>query len=131
MASSRARRVGAESAGYSQQHAATSAPTATPTAAAAVPAADGGAAGTGEGDGAACGCAAGGSVVVVGITEGCGGGVTGGHFDPTFVTGQVVQEPGNQQTYEIGDLSGKHGNLGPMFDSLLYGHTGEHEHELT
>ena len=39
----------------------------------------------------------------------CGGDVTGGHFNPTFKT--VPFTPGDQLTYEIGDFSGKLGNL--------------------
>jgi Cu/Zn superoxide dismutase len=46
-----------------------------------------------------------------GVDGECGGAVTGGHFNPTF---QDVDNPtvGQQGTYEIGDLGGKHGRLG-------------------
>lgn len=38
----------------------------------------------------------------------CGETVTGGHFNPTFKTELT---PGVQDSYEIGDFAGKHGNL--------------------
>ena len=46
-----------------------------------------------------------------GVDGECGPSVTGGHFNPTF---QDVSNPtvGDQTSYEIGDLGGKHGNLG-------------------
>ena len=52
----------------------------------------------------------------------CGGDVTGGHFNPTFKTAPFT--PGDQLTYEVGDFSGKFGNLaggiGVNNDSLTY-----------
>ena len=46
-----------------------------------------------------------------GFDQGCYAAVTGGHFNPTF---QDVANPvvGDQSSYEVGDLGGKHGNLG-------------------
>jgi Cu/Zn superoxide dismutase len=43
---------------------------------------------------------------------GCGKGVTGGHFNPTFTDGTV--------TKEVGDLSGKHGPLTPTTSKAFY-----------
>ena len=45
-----------------------------------------------------------------GVDGECGGSITGGHFNPTFKTAPFT--PGDQSTYEVGDLGGKHGNLG-------------------
>ena len=45
-----------------------------------------------------------------GFDLGCSAAVTGGHFNPTFKTAPFT--PGNHDTYEVGDLSGKHGLLG-------------------
>ena len=42
----------------------------------------------------------------------CGGGITGGHFNPTFTNGSV--------TKEVGDLSGKHGLLTPSNSTGVY-----------
>ena len=46
-----------------------------------------------------------------GIDAGCGAGVTGGHYDPTFQNYPDGLD-GRAPSYEIGDLSGKHGVLG-------------------
>ena len=48
-----------------------------------------------------------------GIDAGCGAGVTGGHYDPTFQNyPNGYPNEGDTPVYEIGDLSGKHGLLG-------------------
>ena len=48
-----------------------------------------------------------------GIDAGCGAGVTGGHYDPTFQNyPNGYPNEGDTPVYEFGDLSGKHGLLG-------------------
>jgi len=49
---------------------------------------------------------------------GCGGGITGGHFNPAFADGVV--------TKEVGDLSGKHGLLTPANSKAFYVDTDLH-----
>ena len=57
-----------------------------------------------------------------GYDLGCSKAVTGGHFNPTFKTAPFT--PGDQTSYEVGDFSGKFGNLaggiGVNNDSLTY-----------
>ena len=48
-----------------------------------------------------------------GIDAGCGAGVTGGHYDPTFQNyPNGYPNEGDTPVNELGDLSGKHGLLG-------------------
>ena len=57
-----------------------------------------------------------------GYDLGCSKAVTGGHFNPTFKTAPFT--PDNDQTsYEVGDFSGKHGNLASGINETEDGQT--------